>query len=329
MPAKKRSATGARKRPRPSLEEDLQKQNNNVTTPKRKQQSNHRVSERALLQLKYAVPILLLAMIIGILWNKAESADPRMISFLSAICRQATCARFVIPSKRTLQAARPVRAGESLFEIPRSMQFWDIDALRDGFVRQNLLSARHAVTGNHLSSGAFLAAWIALKLNNNRIENEPARQAYLDLLPSEEESLHHPLLWDKGELKESLGGHSLNYAVVTAYRDMVASEYMALVKASDKKFAVVVTESEFRVARMNVLSRSFSPGAGAAIDEMDEEEIQLYQQHGMDFSEGCRAMVPILDMLNHHPNPNVGYCKLEPLILCYTLSPCDHVLPNR
>lgn len=317
MAAKKRSAVGAKKRTRPSPENLIDE--NEPKASKRKPRNNQRVSEKAFTQLKYAVPVLLVAMALGMLWNKAESSDPKMVSFLSAICRKVTCARFVIPVKRTLQSARPIRAGESLFEIPRSMQFWDIDALRDGFVQKNLLSARHASTGNPLSSGAFLAAWIALKLNNNEVESEPARQSYLELLPSKEQSIYHPLLWDKKELKESLGGHSLNYAVATSYRDMIESEYNALAQASGGQFSEIVTETDFRVARINVLSRSFNPGPGVPEEEMDEEEIDFYKRHGLDFSQGCRAMVPILDMLNHHPNPNVGYCKFLNNFVCVSL----------
>eukprot|EP00980_Cylindrotheca_fusiformis_P030706 scaffold25278_cov132-Cylindrotheca_fusiformis.AAC.7 len=306
MAPKKRNAAVGKKRPRPSSEAAASTKNQPNTT-KSSQSRNQRVSEQAFVQLQYAIPVLLVAMAVGVLWNQAESADPKMISFLSAICRKVTCARFVIPVSRTLKAARPIRAGETLFEIPRNMQFWDTDALRDDFVQKHLLSARHGQTGNPLSSGAFLAAWIALKLNSDQAESEQAMQSYLELLPSEDESRHHPLLWDKEELKESLGGHSLNFAVANAYSDMIESEYSALVQASDGKFSIIVTDDDYRVARINVLSRSFNPGRDALVEEIDGEEMELYERHGLDFSEGCRAMVPILDMLNHHPNPNVGY----------------------
>ena len=40
---------------------------------------------------------------------------------------------------------------------------------------------------------------------------------------------------------------------------------------------------------------------------LDEELEQYKTMFGVDLTKGCHAMVPILDMYNHHPNPNVGW----------------------
>jgi hypothetical protein len=109
------------------------------------------------------------------------------------------------------------------------------------------------------------------------------------------------------ELKEALGGHSLAFATVMSYRDMIISEYKSLAEVSGDVFAKLVTKEDYETARISVISRSFNPGATAPKDELDEQELGFYKSHGLEFTEGCQAMVPILDMLNHHPKANVGY----------------------
>jgi hypothetical protein len=212
-----------------------------------------------------------------------------------------------------LQAARPIRAGERLVEIPRRIQFWDLDALRDDFVREELLEARHRRTNNPLCSGAFLAAWLALQINtspnnNSTDDDNLIRQSYLQLLPSFDDLSGHPILWPNEELVEALGGYSMNYAVAQNYREMVDSEYEALTEVSTT-FGEQVSAYDYLAARINVLTRSFSPGPVAIMEEdLDEEELDFYKRElNIDFSQGCHAMVPILDLLNHHPHPNVVY----------------------
>ena len=306
MAVKKRSTPGGRKRPRSAVSGANTSQKDSSSKNEKLQKS--RVSDKAHSHLKYASIVLVFAIVLGVLWNKADSVDPKVSTFLSAICRKADCARFVSPQSRRLLAARPIRQGESLFEIPRDLQFWDIDALRDEYVRENLLKARHPQTQNPMATGAFLSAWLALKLNgSDETESDPARISYLQLLPKLEDLSEHPLLWEKEELVESFGGISLNLAVVMMYRDMVDSEYEAFRFVSGGEFAEKVTKIDYTVARINVLSRSFSPGAIANTEELESEELEFYKQYGLNFSEGCQAMVPILDMFNHHPNPNVGY----------------------
>ncbi|CAJ1934256.1 unnamed protein product [Cylindrotheca closterium] len=307
MGAKKRNvaSTAGKKRRRPEAGSGTDE--STTTKASSRNIDNQRISENAFSQLKFASVILVVAMMMGIAWNKMEHADPMMISFLSAICRSASCAPFVIPVRRYLQAARPIKRGETLYTIPRSLQFWDLDALRDEFVREHLISARHAKTGNALASGAFLAAWIAMKLSQSQDSMDTVQRSYLKLLPSSEQSMYHPLMWEKQNLKEALGTHSLNYAVALAYRDMVESEYSALVKASNSRYSDMVSELDYKVARINVLSRSFNPGPGSPEEDMDNDEMEFYGEHGFNFTSGCQALVPILDMLNHHPNPNVGY----------------------
>jgi hypothetical protein len=301
MVTKNRSAPANRKRSRASEEGSNQKKGGSKRKP-----GQEKISRRAYTQLTYGVGVLIVAIGVGVLWNAMDAADPRIRSFLSLACRTAYCARFVVPTRRTLQAARPIRAGERLVEIPRSVQFWDLDAMRDDFVRDQLFAARHARTNNRLASGAFLAAWLALQQLLLENETDPVRKSYLETLPSVDELSHHPILWEEDELREALGSHSFNFAVAQSYREMVESEYEAFAMASTP-FALQVNATIYTAARINVLSRSFSPGP-LGLEELDAEEMELYKtQLGVDFSKGCHAMVPILDLLNHHPHPNVAY----------------------
>lgn len=303
MAAKKRNASGHhKKRPRSEGGDSNDKKND-----EKRKFRNNRVSNGAFSQLQYGVIILLVAIPLGALWNKLDSTDPRVRGFLASACKKtAFCARFVVPTRRTLQAGRPIRAGEKVVEIPRSIQFWDLDALRDPFIREHLLSARHAHTNNVLARGAFLAAWLSLLIQNNT-ETDPVRKSYLQVLPSIDELSYHPLLWTTEELAGHLGTNSLNFRVSLNYREMVDSEYKAFAQVSSE-FAEKVDLDFYKAARINVMTRSFSPGPVGEDEDLGEEEYEMYlNELGFDFKKGSHAMVPILDLLNHHPNPNVVY----------------------
>lgn len=334
MGAKKRSAPANRKRNRSATtEEDNNLQSTtNRSAGSRSNSNKSRASPNAHKQLWYGGSILVVAIGLGWAWNNfLDPIDPRMAQFWSLICRRnaAKCARFVVPARRTLQAGRPIRAGEVLAEIPRELQVWDLDALRDERIREDfgLLEARHDRTNNPLSRGAFLAAYLALEsavpnpeeiadtttdsqsesAGSKKNSMNPIRRSYLDVMPTIDElAVHHPILWDPEELRDMLGSHSLTMGVVSAYRDMIASEYAAFSKKSPD-FAGMINETQYKVARLRVLTRSFSPGP-VGPEEIEEEEAAMYMDKlGIDFRRGCHAMVPILDMLNHHPNPNVVY----------------------
>jgi hypothetical protein len=311
MAIKKRSTTKpSRKRTREeeSSSHDKDHSSSKSKAPANRQRKQQRGRDNANTQLRVGVGVVVLAILVGYMWNLFDSSDPLMINFFSQACRySATCAAYVSTTRRTLQAARPVRPGESLVQIPREIQFWDLDALRDEFVAEHLLEARHRRSRNLLPSGAFLAAWLAMLVKNVANETNVVRKSYLEVLPTMEDLLYHPIFWDKTELRSSLGAHSLNYAVARNYQEMVESEYDAFVGESSE-FGELINATEYRVARVNVLTRSFSPGPVGIEEDLDTEELESYKDKmGIDFSKGCHAMVPILDMLNHHPNPNVVY----------------------
>jgi hypothetical protein len=330
MPTKNRNTPAPRKRTRDDGGADTDSsatRSRASSSIKAKDRSKRqgRISPGAYQQLVYGGSVLVVAIVASVLWNALDSStDPRIaLKFWPQICRVAHCARFVRPVRRTLEAARPIRPGEILAEIPRVLQIWDLDALRDDFVQTELLSARHKITGNRLPSGAFLAAYLALQFHQLQQESselknstttmeeiplDPLRKAYFHALPSPEELSDHPLFWTMEETAELLGRTSVSFGVAFAYKEMVASEYQALVSASPKVFGLTIDENSYKVARLWVLTRSFSPGPQGPQNELQKDEWTLFEKHvGTDFHKGCHTMVPILDLLNHHTSPNVAY----------------------
>lgn len=220
------------------------------------------------------------------------------------------CHPNVVPFRRTQKAQQAIRPNQRVLVVPRKLQIWDLDALRDDFVQSELAQARHVYTNNPLHSGAFLAAYLARRAYLNKT-NDPMRP-YFNVLPtfSMLES-HHPALWSEKRLSSLLPPHSWTFNVAKGYSDTLRSEYGAFVNVSFT-FVSQVTEEQYKAMRVNVMTRSFFAGPPTDNEALpnvplDEELEQYKAMFGVDLKKGCHAMVPILDMYNHHPNPNVGW----------------------
>jgi len=296
----------------------------------------------------------------GAYWSKACDSDNKLPSSDS---NKVWCGDGrVEPTRRTLQSSdknrNSIHRGDQLVEIPRSLQIWELDAIRSDIIQtEHLLKARHSLTENPLAGGSFLAIYLALERqrlivhnidddadndnddeqdgkatteNSRDINNKEGylRSSYLQSLPSWKElSDRHPILMSRSNLANMLGHHSWNFAVVVMYQDMIDSEYNALTIASPKIIGQKISLKEYQAARIHVLSRSFNPGPDACLAEVNkylsQPELERLQSEwgigestaGGDeigvnnslFRKGCHAMVPILDMLNSHPYPNVVY----------------------
>eukprot|EP00934_Nitzschia_sp_Nitz4_P008190 Nitzschia sp. Nitz4//scaffold11_size288233//46089//48144//NITZ4_000739-RA/size288233-snap-gene-0.42-mRNA-1//-1//CDS//3329533969//8180//frame0 len=314
MAPKKRVAH--RKRSRTTYEDE--KNNDDVTSKKSPptKKGSKLVSFQAHRQLWFGAIALSLAILVSLVFNRYTNSisDPIIRSFWTQICRDAQCASSVQPNGRSLVASRPVRRRDVLMEIPRSVQIWDIDALRSDFVKDNqLLLARHDRTNNPLSSAAFLAVHLVVlhqqHQNATSLDGEaadPSQRSYFSMLPTLEQLSDHPLFWQDSEARERLNIQSQNYATLATFQDMISSEYQAFSEASPH-FATRISKEDYKLARVQVLTRSFSPGPVASSELEDTERDYYKQVLAVDFSNGCHVMVPILDMLNHHPNPNVAY----------------------
>lgn len=241
----------------------------------------------------------------------SQTLTPAQQFIKSFVCESegGLCHSALMPTRRTMLASKKIPKNNKLIEIPRKLQIWDLDALRDDFVQSQLLGARHVDTALPLESGAFLAAYLALRILENA-EDDPLRP-YFDILPSYEELLEfHPALWADEDIQE-LGPFSSSHAVVKGYQDMIESEYHAFAHTSSD-FSELISRDAFRRMRVIVLSRGFgieTPGPEEALPGVPlEEELESYKSAaGVDLTKGFNAMVPLLDMFDHHARPNVVY----------------------
>jgi hypothetical protein len=223
------------------------------------------------------------------------------------------CHASLVPHGRTQQTTKSIMVGEQILVVPRHLQIWDLDALRDPFVQQELFQARHNHTNNPLDSGAYLAAYLARRYYFLSPNDDDPMRPYFGILPTYETlETTHPALWSEKRLSALLEPHSSSYAVAKGYHDMVRSEYSAFTFVSPT-FRSQITEKQYQTMRVNVLSRSFGPGPPSSEEAlqnqtMDEELLDYTLRVGaVVLNKSCHAMVPILDMYDHHPWPNVNW----------------------
>jgi len=241
-----------------------------------------------------------------------------------------------VPERRTHCIARSksnsgLREGETVLILPRHFLIWDLDAMRDGFVRK-LFSARHKDTDSPLDSGAFLSAYLIRRQKVGEKlwreheskekeytiytdENNSRLLEFLSVLPTYDNMREmHPTLWSEKDLSFYFGKSTPSYHLISGYRIMIISEYSAFCQVS-ANFKENVAMREYTAMRLNVMSRSFGPGAPGAEEEQNqdgamklEDELAYYKQEaGVELGKGCRAMSPILDMWDHHAKPNVEW----------------------
>jgi len=298
-------------------------------------------------------------------WNMSDPLLQRVHDFLTNyVCtaRGAYChpLLYPVPQRRTHRAAETssnhsIKSNDLVMILPRNLLIWDLDAMRDTWIRDNLFLARHDITGNALDSGAFLAAFLVrIKLlglgiwkgGNDGLgalyDNEQKIMEFLNILPSyhemqDEMSTHsHPVVWNEEELYSFFGKLTPSFRLLKGYRNMIHSEYLAFCKTS-AEFKQYVTEKEYTAMRLNVISRSFGPGPPSREEEKNGifgtnslmEELQLYKKEaGVDLTKGSRAMSPILDMWDHHAKPNVEW-KYDNLQRAFIIRAIDRIPPMQ
>jgi hypothetical protein len=258
-----------------------------------------------------------------------DPPNPQIAALVSQACQEAVyCHESLKVVGRTLRATAPIEVGTRLFEIPRSMQIWDLDAYRDPFVRKHLFKASHSISGNRMGTEAFLAAYLALEIKRaqtNPSNFDPLRLTYFDSLPTLEEfQEYHPILADKDLMSDTLGPRSMAHSILQGYRNMVKSEYDGFVAVSSE-FANTINKGEYVRSRLAVMTRALNvgiPGPEEVMpaffvgDEFREEDLfldELYSYYDLinvnlteAGGQGCIAMVPIADLFNHHPHNNIA-----------------------
>ena len=257
-------------------------------------------------------------------WNTSDPILNQTNNFLSHyVCTNAKgyCHPLLraVPERRTHNIVSTtdnstVLNGETVLILPRHLMIWDLDALRHDFIHKELMGARHDGTKNALDSGAFLAVFLVLLKENI----DGPHQNYISMLPTYKMLKKvHPTQWPEPVLTELFGKHTLTFMLIRSYKDMIESEYSAFCKVYPS-FTSRIPEEEYFAMRLNVMSRSFGPGPpgpeerrgqsfskGVPYNSLEEELAFYKKEAGVDLTKGCRAMSPILDMWDHHVNPNV------------------------
>ena len=279
------------------------------------------------------------------------------------------------PEYRThrVSASSSIGKEEVIMRLPRDLQIWDLDALRDKFIQQEFFgigsdadgksSVRHKDTENHLDSGAFLAVHVVRLLQaSRRKEKSPDQQCneagectstlswsnvdqhegrlqhlkdYLFLLPTfgsrmvtKEAAINpqaHPIFWPSSAVQKLFAPHTYTFDLIKHFQRMIQSEFEAL-KDTSADFAANVKYQDYLAARVNVLSRAFSSrptvegmlwGRSDDMEGLDvSEELAMYETSNFgDYFDSedtrptfqLRAMCPLLDMYNSHPNPNAQW----------------------
>ena len=177
-------------------------------------------------------------------------------------------------------------------------------------------------------------------------KGSPTLQAqYLSILPTYADyAKYHPvLLWNSttttSEVESVLGSYTHTYDVLHATRSLYRAEYAAFAHVSSE-FAQTIDWSQYVAARLSVATRAFGTGpvewpkqavythslrspsssssssSGTVVSSSFETvSLEVVQAAGLDLSHGCFAMIPILDSLDHHAKPHVGFALTNPSIV--------------
>ena len=248
--------------------------------------------------------------------QQISNLDSPLKSLVRVTCENGNCGEDVLHTEeRTLISGKTLEKNWKLFEIPRDMQIWTLDAFRDGFVKNKLIGARHSNTDAFLVEQAFLAAYLAMLIKRNisaqqTSANHQQKKSsfYLDILPTYEDyESHHPVTFDLRELNSLYGAHTQTYFLVSKRKEEIESEYKAFVRISSE-FSESISYKDYVAARLNVQARGFEAGP---LSDQDAplKELEWYRKNfGVNIREKVTAMVPILDGLNsHHIERNVQY----------------------
>ena len=240
-----------------------------------------------------ASAVLLLAILTAWLWNymKPDVNLLQQQSFIDLFCRQpdTTCLGSMLAigtaTGTTIASKQLVRKSTIVLKVPRSLQIWDEDALKDDSIQKILGNLEHPLDKAAVLA-LFLARWQRRlrdddSFRQGSLQEQPVLVSYLlrQLPDYEHFESYHPVLWDDVTLTELLRRSSLSFAFVKEIQRQIHDEFTSV---SDH-----IERRDYYAARLSVLTRSF----GTATTE----------------ASGSYAMVPILDSFDHRTPPNVGF----------------------
>jgi hypothetical protein len=229
-----------------------------------------------------------------------------------------------------------LQQGWKILDIPRNLQLWTIDALRDPSVQPIMLSVK-----DQLSPRAYLALYLSILTKRTRgmrpdqtwSQKERFLHAYLNYLPSHDDfAQFHPVLVMDGETLDQ--GHAVFYTdhLVGQLKAQIKAEYEAFCQATSSRTGQIIeirnrndvvkyiTYQDYVTARLQVQTRSFTAGPLNRHD-VSPEELTIFGQHikagNLLSNDGAlrtalaSAMVPLLDAFDHHAEPNIGWKYVE------------------
>eukprot|EP00985_Skeletonema_marinoi_P024092 scaffold16518_cov139-Skeletonema_marinoi.AAC.8 len=213
---------------------------------------------------------------------------------------------FELKHNRTLIATENIPSQTVLMELPRELMIWDLDAVRNEFIREEILMT--TIPGTVAKRAALLSAYLALLRNDFSADHDLQLQTSVaKQVPSYDEyKTFHPVLASIEQMELLLGNHSPAFRDLLVLRQSLNNEYDSFIASSDK-FASLVSREDYLSCRLAVQSRAFQIPGVLPESEIPKSEQEHYSETiQLDFTnDGVLSIEIINDWMNSHINNNV------------------------
>lgn len=212
---------------------------------------------------------------------------------------------FELRNNRTLIATAFIPPQTVLMEIPRHLMIWDLDAVRNEFIRKELFQT--PILGKAAKRAALLSAYLALLRGDFISPTEYVQISIAKALPSYEDyKLFHPVLASIEQMEQLLGIHSPAFRELLVFRQSLNNEYDSFI-ATSENFASLVSREGYLSCRLAVQSRAFQIPGILPESEISTSEQEYYSRTiKLDFrNDGVVSIEPVHDWMNSHVNNNV------------------------
>jgi hypothetical protein len=254
----------------------------------------------------------LIALVVALIGNRlVDNSSGNSINIIDApdlLRRVQKSSSFHLKHNRTLIATKDIPSQTVLMEIPRELMIWDLDAVRNEFIREEILLAD--IPGTVARRAALLSAYLALLRNDDFSSSDQTLQLQSSVakqLPSYDEyKAFHPVLATIEYMEQLLGKHSPAFRELLVLRQSLNSEYDTFI-ATSNKFASLVSRESYLSCRLAVQSRAFQIPGVLPQSEIPKDEQQHYTETiQIDFTnDGVLSIEIINDWMNSHINNNV------------------------
>jgi hypothetical protein len=240
-----------------------------------------------------AIPVLVLAIVTAIGWNHVHEqrthSKSKQAVFLRNFCSKGYCAdlksqRTTLNQSTTI-AQSTFQPKSTVLTVPRQLQLWDVDALQNLQIQDVLEKMQTRDATNKVSNAAVLALHLTLLRKQQQLSRmDPLLTEYIHHLPTFDELLYHPVLWEASDLRRLLSSTTA-LETTLAFQRLYEREYQCF-----RKY-ITMERIDYLASRLAVTTRAFG----------------TKNSRNASF-----AMVPILDSFNHDSvEPNVDYSVTE------------------